>query len=277
MRALFFENKKWLLTLALVIAVSAITIMAGLSLSKVKSHDFAGKCQLCHTSIPKPGASLQDANLIDNVESMCSDCHKLNRKTSHPTGMRPSKPIPLERFLSVNGNMTCITCHAVHKEEDPSFSQMELAGLLRGHAQGRAFCATCHDERLLGSSWRHDMAITYAHMSGELRQKTGGALLDKFSVECLSCHDGTISKAASVDVTEGNFTHGIGLSHPVGVKYPTGFSDKEFVSSESLPEEVRLFNGTVGCLSCHNPYGREKSFLVKSNSRSALCLTCHKK
>ena len=246
-------------------------------LSTNKKHDFAGKCQLCHTDIPKAGASLQESNLIDDVDRMCANCHKVNKNTSHPTNVRPTAAIPLERFLDKAGQLTCITCHDVHKEENPSFSRQELSGLIRGHAQGRAFCFTCHNEGALGMGWR-EMSITFAHFSGELTQKAGGALLDKFSVECLSCHDGTVSKMASVDVAEGDFKHGIGLSHPVGIKYPKGsLSDNDFVPPEYLPEEVKLFNGAVGCLSCHNPYGKEKGLLVKSNNRSALCLTCHKK
>jgi len=38
-----------------------------------------------------------------------------------------------------------------------------------------------------------------------------------------------------------------------------------------------LFDGKVGCLSCHNPYGDKKYSLVMENKRSGLCLACHRK
>ncbi|MBN4058944.1 cytochrome c3 family protein [bacterium AH-315-J04] len=38
-------------------------------------------------------------------------------------------------------------------------------------------------------------------------------------------------------------------------------------------------NGRVECTSCHDPHNQSGApyMLVKSNARSALCLTCHKK
>lgn len=261
------------------IAVSGwlIFLLRGFGLTAAHKHDFEGKCQACHTEIPQAGAPFEETHLANNLEEACMRCHQINLRTSHPVGMKPSRGILLQRYLDPQGKLTCITCHDVHKEERVNFSQQELKGLLRGHARGRSFCYTCHNEELLGASWRHTLAINYAHAPGQLIQNAGGTAVDKFSIECLSCHDGVISRQGSAQVASGEFQHGIGLSHPVGVVYPRGGGQNDFVPPEALPAEIKLFNGTVGCLSCHNPYGGGKFFLVIDNFRSALCLSCHNK
>lgn len=243
----------------------------------VAKHDFQGKCQFCHSEIPGPGTPFEDIVLTDTPEGLCAQCHRINQRTSHPVGISPQNPIPLQRYLDKEGRMTCLTCHDVHKEEDKSFSRLELKGLVRGHARGRFFCFVCHNDETLGANWRHRLVVTYAHAPGQLTQLQNGSPLDEHSIECLSCHDGTISRMTPVPVKSGDFQHGIGLSHPVGVEYPTGSMASDFMPRDSLPEDVQLFNGKVGCLSCHNPYGKRESLLVMDNFRSVLCLTCHRK
>ncbi|NQU47328.1 MAG: hypothetical protein HQ519_01670 [Planctomycetes bacterium] len=43
----------------------------------------------------------------------------------------------------------------------------------------------------------------------------------------------------------------------------------------SLPKEIRLFQGRVGCGSCHTTYGGEKQMLAGDPKRGTLCLSCH--
>jgi predicted CXXCH cytochrome family protein len=44
-----------------------------------------------------------------------------------------------------------------------------------------------------------------------------------------------------------------------------------------LRKEVKLYEGKIGCGSCHNIYSKEKYMLVISNDSSVLCLECHLK
>jgi predicted CXXCH cytochrome family protein len=63
--------------------------------------------------------------------------------------------------------------------------------------------------------------------------------------------------------------------HPIGAEqHPRGPGDN-LVHPNSLDPRIRLFDGRVGCGSCHSPYAREHALLVMSNDRSALCLSCH--
>jgi predicted CXXCH cytochrome family protein len=50
-----------------------------------------------------------------------------------------------------------------------------------------------------------------------------------------------------------------------------------YKSGASFNSKMIFVNGRVGCLTCHNPLNPEKSHLVMSDYRSALCLTCHTK
>lgn len=244
-----------------------------LAISSGKIHDFQGKCSMCHVNIPGKGTEGQKLVFVDEVDRLCSQCHAINERMSHPNKVRPHKETPLAIHLDKNGMMTCTTCHDIHKEDKIS-DESELSGLLWGHVRGRAFCSLCHTEGALGEKWKHQTAIPYAHPEGKLIESSGGFLLDEFSAECLSCHDGTISKEPQVQVKGGTWQHGIGMSHPIGVDYPRS---EDFTYPESLPREVRLFDGKIGCLSCHEIYTKEKNMLVMNNRGSRLCMACHKK
>jgi predicted CXXCH cytochrome family protein len=111
--------------------------------------------------------------------------------------------------------------------------------------------------------------------------------LDEHSLMCLSCHDGSTAKdtIGGVKVERGigkpivSRGHDLSKDHPIGVPYPRSAKDykpKERVVADGA---IRLPNDTVGCTSCHNAHSplQDKYMLVKSNARSALCLSCHTK
>lgn len=142
-----------------------------------------------------------------------------------------------------------------------------------------------------------------------------GSHLGLKSTECLVCHTptgfGAIIAPTATDFTV--FAIGTDLrdDHPVGVSYPsttgTGTDWKTPGGAVSKPggttlffdengdgrmqkTEIRLYDTGQGpeveCGSCHDPHGVPSagigstflpSFLRKTNSGSALCLTCHSK
>lgn len=128
----------------------------------------------------------------------------------------------------------------------------------------------------------------------DLSRRFGSAFGDKHdpglgTTMCMRCHDGTIAKETLTGVVGNRFANkqnpsmfstGHGRSdHPVGVVYPSvdrGFRPPTSVVASG---EVSLPGGRVECTSCHDPHNQAgvAHMLVKSNARSALCLTCHKK
>ncbi|MFQ5586436.1 MAG: hypothetical protein ACE5GF_06415 [Thermodesulfobacteriota bacterium] len=115
------------------------------------------------------------------------------------------------------------------------------------------------------------LAMTVFMGAAALSIRAEGATLDPESTRCLSCHNKTVPFDTA--------NH-----HPVGIVY-----------SEAAPLDpaIRLFNGRIGCATCHVPYSEayhqaltdERSafpsipdpFLVIDNRRSELCLACHVK
>mgnify|MGYP000943717110 CR=1 FL=1 len=67
--------------------------------------------------------------------------------------------------------------------------------------------------------------------------------------------------------------------HPIGIlmraSSRTQDGDFRLASPNRLDRRIRLFDGAVGCGSCHSVYSKERSHLVMSNRGSALCLNCH--
>ncbi len=107
--------------------------------------------------------------------------------------------------------------------------------------------------------------------------------IDSFSKDCLSCHDGVGASDVSVDYRSrpGSSRTGRlfnGNDHPIGMDYASYASfGRGYKQASMLNPKMLLVNGKVGCLTCHNPLNPDKSHLVMSDYRSALCLTCHDK
>jgi predicted CXXCH cytochrome family protein len=106
------------------------------------------------------------------------------------------------------------------------------------------------------------------------------------SLICLGCHDGTIgtstisgAHALLAGVREGFYVAGdyAWRDHPIGIPYPGNrrdFRPESFVIGEG---KIKLPEGRVECVSCHDPHNESgvPKMLVMSNRRSALCLACH--
>ena len=105
------------------------------------------------------------------------------------------------------------------------------------------------------------------------------------SLVCLGCHDGTV--ATSILTAAHSMLAGVreGFAmpdgfvwrdHPIGIPYehnPREYRPRSFVEAQG----VRLPEGRIECISCHDPHDALgiPGMLVMSNRRSALCLTCH--
>jgi len=161
-------------------------------------------------------------------------------------------------------------------------------------------CHTPHDADQTVTSaplWNHEVTATAAY------QVYSSATLDSIpgdpagvSKLCLSCHDGTVALDSFGGGTGINFI-GAGFvvgpsdlryEHPISMAYDSAADDglrDELVALSGIAgsagtiDEDMLFAGNVECASCHDPHDAAglSNFLVKANTASDLCLTCHDK
>lgn len=106
------------------------------------------------------------------------------------------------------------------------------------------------------------------------------------SLICLGCHDGTVgtsmisgAHALLAGVRGGFYAPGdyAWRDHPIGIPYRGDGRDLRPESFVTKAGRIRLPDGAVECISCHDPHNESgvPKMLVMSNRRSALCLTCH--
>ncbi|MDA3786897.1 MAG: hypothetical protein PF503_00135 [Desulfobacula sp.] len=235
--------------------------------SFTKVHEFKqDECSICHVNIETDKAVLKSI-----TASVCEKCHTDRRqKLSHPIEVLPEKAIPADMTL-VNGRMSCITCHFVHpfSVNNKKFSRY----FLRRPGRGMFFCSACHkiDEK-------GHIVFEKIH-TGSFKVTNPEGTLDDYTLQCIECHDRLIDRT-SLTGGSGKWKHfSLKLNHPVGISLGSvaAKKPKDFNPPGSLPEEVRLFNGKIGCGTCHNVYSKEKYMLVTDNFKSRLCRQCHNK
>lgn len=88
------------------------------------------------------------------------------------------------------------------------------------------------------------------------------------SRECLACHDGSMATAVSTCL---NGRCPLGGPHPVDVPYPPPGSSSEYRSTPG----VRLLNGQVVCISCHNLENPRPGHPIVDFATTNICLMCH--
>ncbi|AYH42406.1 cytochrome c3 family protein [Azoarcus sp. DN11] len=117
---------------------------------------------------------------------------------------------------------------------------------------------------------------------------------DGASLDCLSCHDGTIALGDLLSLSQvtamaggvttmpaGRSNLGTDLSddHPVSILYNAALATTrgELADPATLTGKVRLdASGKLQCTSCHDAHDDSNGkFLVMPNAASALCQTCH--
>jgi len=239
-----------------------------------------GDCRGCHLTNPDRARSegRNRLRMVAPVKQLCARCHwKITENYSHPVEVYPvDVRIPPDMPLSWNGRMTCSTCHDIHGSATTPSGKRSF--FLRRGTRGRAFCMTCHEEnpvtRIAARRSTHRGAIAYAHTARYL-VKSPGIGIDSMSLQCLSCHDGSSATAIEARVGAGIWKHSSGGGpHPIGVNYGLARARKGHLVPEAmLPKSVKLFNGAVGCGTCHDPYShRERKLVVE---RKDLCNTCH--
>ena len=89
---------------------------------------------------------------------------------------------------------------------------------------------------------------------------------------CISCHDGKAAKHVSFCATTCDYAS----SHAVLKDYPpAGKADKYASPAELQAKGIRLEEGKVTCISCHDLRKTDRYHLVMDNKQSRLCFSCH--
>ncbi|MCA9293468.1 MAG: hypothetical protein KDA20_06620 [Phycisphaerales bacterium] len=220
---------------------------------------------------------LQDS-AFRQAQGRCDACHAVDPEGSHPIGVTPSMAVPPGLPLN-SGQITCLTCHEPTADAH-SAARAGNGAALRAGANPVTLCTACHGGSLTTAASAHALAMARAHPN----RPTGGPTalrsgahrgVDAESATCMACHDGSIAADAG---------HMTGLfsgpeapqDHPIGVTMRHGRSHESLLANPAgLDERIQLFNGAVGCGSCHNLYSPIEDRLVMSNHGSQLCLSCH--
>jgi predicted CXXCH cytochrome family protein len=203
--------------------------------------------------------------------------------SNHPVNVRPSNAvhIPDDWPLRPDGTIGCLTCHD-GLPTGRSGDAVRLRDFDLHEQDSIQFCAKCHEsggQRTAASM--HWLAMRQAHVSDSSIDTRSAGSLDAESRRCMECHDGVTAGEFNNSTPwnrGGSYTGDRRRNHPVGVPYPRGLRrgrDPQFRMTGLLPKQVRLPNGRVGCISCHDLYATEPAHLTVPIRDSALCLTCH--
>lgn len=162
------------------------------------------------------------------------------------------------------------------------------------------FCHTPHRANPKVPLWNHTgSAATYTpYSSSTLKATVAAPLATDSSKLCLGCHDGTVALGSTVNDGTITFANGIttlpstarsNLGTNLADDHPNTFAPTvptapayPQVVNPGASDAVKLdATGRVQCTSCHTPHEEKRDtttarFLVKINSASAICLTCHK-
>ncbi len=253
-------SRKWLLiVLVFASAAAAVYALSG------RQHEFAEhECAICHHDVQNKPDSIKPA-----VTLACNICHsKVKEKQSHPVDIYPTLSIPADMPL-VEGRLTCITCHYVHPNENMDFIDNKY--ILRRLTKGMYFCITCHEV----DKDKH-IVTTNIH-PGTYNVRDYNTRIDSMSLTCIECHDSYIDSPVSF-LGAGTWNHNRNeYNHPIGLEYDSvsAGDSRNYQPSSTLSEDMKLFDGKIGCGTCHNIYSNEENMLVMDNIRSRLCFECH--
>lgn len=221
-----------------------------------KPHEIStGDCISCHLD------EKNEKNKIkSSIANSCLNCHsKLNIAFCHPIDKYPyqSTLIPDDMPL-IEGKLSCLTCHYFHPKDE-----ILKNTFVRKDAYGMIFCDSCHK-----NDQREHVDLGMAHIKPYKTESIGR--IDEITALCVQCHYKQYNRRYS-----GLLICDSKLGHIVGVLYDG--SRKGYRSASTLDKNINLFNGKIGCGTCHNIYSRIRNLLTLDTDRSRLCLECHVK
>ncbi|KXS44341.1 MAG: cytochrome C family protein [Candidatus Frackibacter sp. T328-2] len=161
------------------------------------------------------------------------------------------------------------------------------------------FCHTPHNSNPAKPLWNHTLSgqtyNSYNSSTLDTNSSSMTSLSGTTTKLCLSCHDGTIalgdlanmnisvsdSSGSKLDADESLAnTASTNLGTDLSDDHPVLFKPEGDFEVNTKADGVKLYDdvGYLQCTSCHNPHNNTyDNFLVRDNTDSALCTTCHEK
>ena len=176
------------------------------------------------------------------------------------------------------------------------FSNVLCFGQTTGfHTDLKANCKICHvgetEPNDINLAWQKTQIKNYySPYSSQTLDATVSQPLGSSKL-CLSCHDGAMAgdnNGSYMLQSNQVISSDLGTSHPISFRYDSYLAMKDGelrdpnISLSGLGGTIHddmLINGNLECVSCHDMHGMRGTvnYLIKPNSRSKLCLTCHNK
>ena len=264
--------------LVVVVLLAGAALVAG----DLPLHHFDLPCHTCHEAPDDNGVVTAD------VTGGCTHvgCHDYDPVINHAVDVVPVGVVPAGMKLDDQSRITCLTCH----EDSAAAEDNDAEGRFLTSPSGMGFCGSCHVGT--GETPRemaHWQFSTKAHLGdinpdSEAEKEIFVGEVDGESRNCLSCHDDvtvTVPSFNESSMQRANRWNKM-TDHPIGMEYSRvamsgTYRAKSYVYPLNQDIGIRLFEGKVGCGSCHSPYSNQKSNLVMENRKSELCKQCHDK
>lgn len=269
---------------------ASVAVVAGIPSIEAKTnvplHHFDLPCQTCHTVGEMSGISASvDAKpwgTVDINKGCTWSCHEYNRVLNHPVGMVVRGTVLREFSLDASGRMTCLTCHADGKSPGGAEASEPM---LHSEAAGD-LCGSCHRQLPEKGGGRiHWYSATKAHLGAinpnvdaQSPQVYEDGGIDMESRICMGCHEGFTVTIPGYDESRADkaMRWQKMKDHPMGMDYQRIASEKSWQYNYPLGSDaIRLFDGKMGCGSCHSIYSGQEKLLAEQYKGGVLCRTCH--
>ncbi len=186
-------------------------------------------------------------------------------------------------FYGGTGGSTqiCVYCHTPHSSNIDIKHALWNRGItddsvfvLYGDVAGvpnnsSLVCLSCHDGV---SGLGQTSAVAYGHMHNLYNSPGSGAFTGSASPNCYACH----FSGEMYPGTEWTIGPDLTDDHPISVSYADAVTNFPGKFHPSPQNNLRLDNGNVECVSCHDPHKVDTTYFLRiSNQNSDLCKSCH--
>ena len=260
---------------------------------RVRLHHFDLPCETCHApSSARQAAVFEESpspQLTGDVNRACTSggCHAYDRSLNHPVGVAVPAPERLPSYMPPDhiNRIDCLTCHSDPRPTTP-VNDDDAGERMIIVPDGDDLCNSCHMQmRGNGRTPEHWRFSNKAHLGsiGPRPPSTTGMdvafdEIDPESMTCVSCHD-----EITVTVPQENETYTQRAArwttmsdHAIGMQYAAVARQRgELNYPPADTERIRLFDGKVGCGSCHSLYADNSAYLAAKQNNGQLCRSCH--